>query len=166
MAKPVLKNKNQLQDPCLCFWLNSLGSPVKNMITGLISTVVNTAKAILLAAKTIGTLMTNIDKEIQIYSFETAINLEKAIMQPLQAPFALLTKAAQPYADCDYVKTFLTSIKSVKKTLFSRWTNQIKEFEDMVDSLEMAKKQWDGVDRAISTLTDINNAISTLCDMS
>lgn len=162
MAKPSF-TADSLQSPCICFFANSLAAPVKNMLVQLISTVVSIATTIIQFLKMIGTLVTNIDKEIAIYALNTALEVEKAFVRPLESPFMLLTKMAKPYSDCDYINTFLKGLKVVRKEVIGPVEKQIRQFEDMVDTLEDQKKRYDKLDSVLSMLNDFKTALTDVC---
>lgn len=163
MTKPILTALNKLQSPCVCFFANSLAKPVKDILINTITVLVASATAIITFLKTIGTLITNIDKEIKIYAMQTALNFEKTLVRPLESPFALLTKMAKPYVDCDYINTFLTGVRTVRSFVFDPVDKQMRKFEDMIDQLEDEKKKWDQLDNVLSIMTDFKNAISSYC---
>jgi hypothetical protein len=163
MAKPLMQKKSQLESPCVCLFVNSLAVSVKNMLTQLITTIVNVCKSLLVAIKLIGTLCNNYDKELKIYGYTVLLEAEKAVARPLESPFLLLTKMTKPYADCDYITTFLGFLKYVRTKVIGPTEKHIKDIENMIDTLEDQKKQWDGMDRAISALDDFNNVISSYC---
>lgn len=162
MAKPSFTSSS-LQSPCICFWVNSLAAPVKNSIIQLITTVITAATTIVNFLKLIGTLVTNIDKELKIKGLNIAIDAAKAIVRPLEAPSNLLVKLMKPYSDCDYLNTWMKSVKDFNKNVIGPVEKKIRDAEDMVDALEDEKRRWTKLDDALSVMNDFKNAIENFC---
>ena len=163
MAKPVLTKKNQLDDPCLCIWINSLAAPVKTTLIQMLNLVINLITSLIQAMKLVIELVANYDVELKILALQTAVEIEKSIVLPLQAPFALLINMAKPYADCDYVNSMLKVITNGRNKFLGPTEQNIRDIEDIIDELEESKKQIDSWDRYISVLNDTKYMITNLC---
>lgn len=162
MAKPSFTSSS-LESPCICFWLSSLAAPVKNSIVQLINTIITAATTIVNFLKLIGTLVTNIDKELKIAGLNIAIDAAKALVRPLEAPSTLVVKLMKPYSDCDYLNTWMSTIKKFNKSVIGPVEKQIRDAEDMVDTLEDDKRRWTALDDALSVMNDFKDAIQNVC---
>ena len=141
---------------CLCSAINALGTAPKEALKQFVTA----AQSILAASKAVWLLVNSpIEDEIYKASLELILAAGQQVVAPLEASLAVLTRFTAASADCPPINLLGRTVKDISDFIMGPIDSTEAKIQNVIDSIEINQAYTDRIDRMISVLDDIIDAI-------
>jgi hypothetical protein len=150
MAAENIENKE-----CVCAFLEGLGDfkdPFLTLLDSII-TILNTVKV------AVSLWPEDPADRLRLLGLETQAAVIQTVIQPIQAPFALVQAYLNLYGDCPPIAKVGDSMSEARDMILGPFEERQHEIEQMTEELNLEESKIERLDNLINQLQDTKDAI-------